>query len=120
MNTAVECDSDLIEYYYLQQHMSGDQVAAKLGLSQYQVKKYLRENGMARTRKEATSKAAHTLKQKAANSALSAYDMQELRECRVSTLALSLMHKPMQSYLSALPIQNYAYRASSMKKLESC
>jgi predicted transcriptional regulator len=60
--------------------MSGDQVAAYLGLSQYQVKKYLRENGIARSRKESTSKAAHTLRQKAANSALSAYDMQELRD----------------------------------------
>ncbi|GGP37670.1 hypothetical protein L2703_13720 [Shewanella basaltis] len=93
---AVAQNSDLIEYYYVKQHMSGDQVAAQLGLSQYQVKKYLREHGMARSRTEATSKAAHTLRQKAANNALSAYDMQELRECRVSTLALSLMHKPQQ------------------------
>jgi hypothetical protein len=59
-------------------------------------KKYLRDNGIARSRKESTSKAAHTLRQKAANNALSAYDMQELRECRVLTLALSLMHKPKQ------------------------
>jgi predicted transcriptional regulator len=93
MNTAIEHKADSIEHCYLQQHMSGDQVAAYLGLSQYQVKKYLRENGMARGRKESTSKAAHTLRQKAANNALSAYDMQELRECRVSTFALSLIHQ---------------------------
>ncbi|MEH6734083.1 MAG: hypothetical protein V7690_05505 [Shewanella sp.] len=96
MNTAIESKADSIEHCYLQQHMSGDQVAAYLGLSQYQVKKYLRDNGIARSRKESTSKAAHTLRQKAANNALSAYDMQELRECRVLTLALSLMHKPKQ------------------------
>jgi len=83
--------SDLIEDYYINEHMSGDQVAAKLGISQYSVKKYLSQKGLARTRQEATSKAAHTLRQKAANNALSAYDMQELRECRVSTLALSLL-----------------------------
>jgi predicted transcriptional regulator len=85
--------SDLIEDYYINEHMSGDQVAAKLGLSQYQVKKYLREKGIARNRKEATSKAARTMRQKAANRALSAYEMKELRECRVSTIALSLIHK---------------------------
>jgi predicted transcriptional regulator len=93
MNTAIEHKADSIEHCYLQQHMSGDQVAAYLGLSQYQVKKYLRDNGIARSRKESTSKAAHTLRQKAANSALSAYDMQELRECRASSLALSLIHQ---------------------------
>jgi biotin operon repressor len=38
MSAAIKSDSDLIEYYYINQHMSGDQVAAKLGLSKYQVK----------------------------------------------------------------------------------
>ena len=90
---AVAQNSDLIEYYYVKQHMSGDQVAATLGLSQYLVKKYLREHGIARSRAEATSKAARTMRQKAANNALSAYDMAELHECRASTLALSLMQK---------------------------
>jgi predicted transcriptional regulator len=85
--------SDLIEDYYINEHMSVDQVAAKLGLSPYQVKKYLSQKGLARTRQQATSKAVRAMKQKAANVALSAYDMQELRECRVSTLALSLIHK---------------------------
>ncbi|MGX9460575.1 hypothetical protein ACWXWU_04950 [Shewanella sp. A14] len=93
MSAAIKSQSDLIEHYYINQYMSGDQVAAKLGLSPYNVKKYLRENGIARNRKEATSKAARTLRQKAANSALSAYDMQELRECRASTIAISLIHK---------------------------
>ena len=93
MNTAIESKTDSIEHYYINEHMSGDQVAAKLGLSPYNVKKYLRQKGIARSKKESTSKAAHTLRQKAANSALSAYDMQELRECRVSTMALSLIHK---------------------------
>ncbi|WP_351123466.1 hypothetical protein [Shewanella sp. T24-MNA-CIBAN-0130] len=93
MSAAIDINAELIEHYYTNEHLSGDQVAAKLGLSQYSVKKYLRENGKARTRKEATSKAAHTLRQKAANNALSAYDMQELRECRISTLALSLICK---------------------------
>lgn len=90
---AIKLNTDLIEHYYINEHMSGDQVAAHLGLSQYQVKKYLAQNGIARSRKEATSKAAHTLRQKAANNALSVYDMAELRECRASTLALSLMQK---------------------------
>jgi predicted transcriptional regulator len=85
--------SDLVERYYVNEHMSGDQVATKLGLSPYQVKKYLSQKGLARTRQQATSKAVRAMKQKAANVALSAYDMQELRECRVSTLALSLIHK---------------------------
>jgi predicted transcriptional regulator len=93
MNTTIEHKADSIEHCYLQQHMSGDQVAAYLGLSQYQVKKYLRENGMARGRKESTSKAAHTLRQKAANNALSAYDMQELRESRSYGHAITILHK---------------------------
>ncbi|UCX03537.1 hypothetical protein [Shewanella glacialimarina] len=85
--------SDLIEDYYINEHMSGVQVAAKLGLSQYQVKKYLRENGLARSRKEATSKAAHTLRQKAANTALSRYDIQENHESRPYKNALNIIHK---------------------------
>jgi predicted ArsR family transcriptional regulator len=93
MSAAIKSESDLIEYYYIKQHMSGDQVAAKLGLSQYQVKKHLSEKGLTRTRQQATTKAAQTLRQKAANTALSAYDMQELRECRASSLALSLIHQ---------------------------
>jgi predicted transcriptional regulator len=88
--------SDLIEDYYINEHMSGDQVAIKLGLSPYQVKKYLSQKGLARTRQQATSKAVRAMKKKAANVALSAYDMQELRECRVSTLALSLIHQQAQ------------------------
>ncbi|WP_350431766.1 hypothetical protein ABIS04_16425 [Shewanella sp. H8] len=96
MSAAIDINAELIEHYYTNEHLSGDQVAAKLGLSQYQVKKYLSQKGLARTRKEATSKAARTLRQKAANNALSAYDIQELRECRASTLALSIMHKPQQ------------------------
>ncbi|MFT6920026.1 MAG: putative ArsR family transcriptional regulator [Cognaticolwellia sp.] len=93
MNTALKSESDLIEYYYINQHMSGDQVAAKLGLSQYQVKKHLSEKGLARTRQQATTKAARTMKQKAANIALSAYDMQELRESGPYRHAITIMHE---------------------------
>ncbi|MGI2114434.1 hypothetical protein ACRN9G_12675 [Shewanella frigidimarina] len=93
MSAAIKSQSDLIEYYYINQYMSGDQVAAKLGLSPYNVKKYLRENGIARNRKEATSKAARTMRQKAANNALSAYDLQEQRESRTYSKTLSLIHK---------------------------
>jgi predicted transcriptional regulator len=93
MNTAIEHKADSIEHCYLQQHMSGDQVAAYLGLSQYQVKKYLLEKGITRTRQEATSQAARTMRQKAANNALSAYDLQEQRESRSYSKTLSLLHK---------------------------
>tara|TARA_R110002033_G_scaffold102085_2_gene150069 strand:+ start:4839 stop:5132 length:294 start_codon:yes stop_codon:yes gene_type:complete len=93
MSAAIKSQSDLIEYYYINQYMSGDQVAAKLGLSPFNVKKYLRENGIARNRKEATSKAARTMRQKAANNALSAYDLQEQRESRTYSKTLSLIHK---------------------------
>lgn len=93
MSAAIKSQSDLIEHYYINQYMSGDQVAAKLGLSPFNVKKYLRENGIARNRKEATSKAARTMRQKAANNALSAYDLQEQRESRTYSKTLSLIHK---------------------------
>ncbi|MCW3171388.1 hypothetical protein [Shewanella subflava] len=93
MNAAVERNSDLIEYYYLQQHMSGDQVAAQLGLTQYQVKKYLSQKGLSRSRKQATSTAARTMKQKAANVALSHYDIQESHESRPYGRALKIMHQ---------------------------
>jgi predicted transcriptional regulator len=93
MKTAIKSESDLIEYYYINQHMSGDQVAATLGLSPYNVKKYLRGKGIARNRKESTSKAARTLRQKAGNVALSAYEIQELRESRPYRHAITIMHK---------------------------
>ncbi|MCT7942424.1 hypothetical protein [Shewanella holmiensis] len=89
--------SDLIEHYYINEHMSGDQVAAKLGLSQYQVKKYLSQKGLSRTRKQATSKAARTMKQKAANTALSHYDIEENRESRPYKIALSIMKSHYQT-----------------------
>ena len=92
MSAAIKSQADLIEHYYINQYMSGDQVAAKLGLSPYNVKKYLRENGIARNRKEATSKAARTMRQKAANNALSAYDLQEQRESRSYSKTLTLLH----------------------------
>lgn len=72
--------------------MSGDQVAATLGLSPYNVKKYLRDKGIARNRTESTSKAAHTLRQKAAKAALSAYEMQELRESGPYSHAITIVH----------------------------
>jgi predicted ArsR family transcriptional regulator len=92
MKTAIKSESDLIEYYYINQHMSGDQVAATLGLSQYQVKKHLSQKGLARTRQQATSKAARTMKQKAANVALSAYEMQEFRESEPYRRAITIIH----------------------------
>ncbi|MDP5145504.1 hypothetical protein ORI98_03500 [Shewanella sp. ULN5] len=85
--------SDLIEHYYLAQHMSYQHVAAKVGISEYQVKRYLTDKGLSRTRKQATSKAARTMRLKAANQAFSHYDIQEQREARGFTKAIELVHQ---------------------------
>lgn len=97
MNIVIEQKSKLIEHYYISEHMSGDQVAATLGLSPFMVKKYLREKGLSRNRQEARLKCAATLRGKDSNISSSPYEMQEARESRLSLLALQLVGKRHQN-----------------------
>jgi predicted transcriptional regulator len=97
MNIAIEQKSKLIEHYYISEHMSGDQVAATLGLSPFMVKKYLRQKGLSRNRQEARLKGAATLKSKDSNISSSPYEMQEARESRLSLLALQIIGERHQS-----------------------
>ena len=92
--------SDLIEHYYLEKQMSYQHVAAKVGISEYQVKRYLTGKGLSRSRKQATSKAARTMRLKAANQAFSHYDIQEQQEAQGFTKVIKLVHQQAKGKLA--------------------